>query len=85
MFNPDHAHLIPATVGMLWTTANNKKGRTVGQAEMGSPGGMMGKWAGARAEAQVLAWFGGVPDFSSGTSRPAPRYRSLTLSTTRRF
>lgn len=65
MFNPDHAHLIPASIGMLWTTvSNSKKGRTViGQAEMGQPAGMMGKWARARAEAQVLGWFGLVPDF----------------------
>ena len=65
MFNPDHAHLIPASIGMLWTTvSNSKKGRTViGQAEMGQPAGMMGKWARARAEAQVLGWFGSVPDF----------------------
>jgi hypothetical protein len=65
MFNPDHAHLIPASNGMLWTTVENiKKGRTViGQAEMGQPAGMMGKWARARAEAQILGWFGSIPDF----------------------
>ncbi|MGN7734387.1 putative metallopeptidase [Ensifer sp. 22564] len=65
MFNPDHAHLIPASIGMLWTSvSNSKRGRTlIGQAEMGRPAGMMGKWARARAEAQVLGWFGLVPDF----------------------
>jgi hypothetical protein len=66
MFNPDHAHLIPASIGMLWTTVENtKKGRTViGQADMGRPAGMMGKWARARAaEAQILGWFGSIPDF----------------------
>ncbi|QRY69123.1 hypothetical protein JVX98_12910 [Ensifer sp. PDNC004] len=57
MFNPDLAHLLPASIGMLWTTVSNaKKGRTViGQTEMGQPAGMMDTWARARAELYGLA------------------------------
>lgn len=63
--NPDHAHLRFADIGFLWTTVgNSKKGRRViGQCETGSPQGTMGKWSRARAEQQVVEWFGSVPDF----------------------
>lgn len=63
--NPDHLHLSFADIGYLWTTVgNSKKGRRViGQCEMGSPQGVMGKWARARAELQVTEWFGSIPDF----------------------
>jgi hypothetical protein len=63
--NPDHAHLQAARIGFLWTNVENcKKGRTViGTAEPGAPQGAMGKWSRARAELQVVEWFGAVPDF----------------------
>jgi len=63
--NPDHAHLGMARIGMLWTSAANAKhGRTiVGQAEFKPPGGTMGKWQRARAQAQIYGWFGGELDF----------------------
>jgi hypothetical protein len=63
--NPEHAHLADAHIGYLWTTVeNNRKGkRVIGQCETGSPQGAMGKWSKARAEQQVVEWFGSVPDF----------------------
>lgn len=62
--NPDHAHLRHASIGCLWTNVDNsRQGRViVGQAETGDPRAM-GKWAKARAEQQVVEWFGRVPDF----------------------
>jgi len=65
LFNPDHFHLQFASIGMLWTNvANTRKGRRiVGQCEEGQPSGMMGKWGKARAEEQIIGWFGHVPDF----------------------
>ncbi|NTG48594.1 hypothetical protein G6M04_14470 [Agrobacterium rhizogenes] len=63
--NPDHAHLADANIGYLWTTVeNNRKGkRVIGQCEEGKPQGAMGKWSRARAEQQVIEWFGSTPDF----------------------
>jgi hypothetical protein len=63
--NPDHAHLAEAHIGYLWTIVeNNRKGkRVIGQCEEGKPQGAMGKWSRARAEQQVIEWFGFVPDF----------------------
>lgn len=65
VYNPDHEHLSQAMIGFLWTVKdNNRKGRRIiGQCECGSPQGAMGKWARARAEQQVMDWFGSVPDF----------------------
>lgn len=63
--NPEHEHLANAHIGYLWTVVeNNRKGkRVIGQCETGSPQGAMGKWSKARAEQQVVEWFGSVPDF----------------------
>ncbi len=63
--NPEHDHLANAHIGYLWTVVeNNRKGkRVIGQCETGSPQGAMGKWPRARAEQQVVEWFGSVPDF----------------------
>lgn len=65
LVNEDHAHLRQADIGFLWTNVpNSRKGRAIiGTAERGQPQGAMGKWAKARAEAQVRGWFGEVPDF----------------------
>lgn len=62
--NPDHAHLMHASLGMLWTRVANSRGMRsiVGTAELGEPMGM-GKWRKARAQQQVREWFGHVPDF----------------------
>ncbi|MDK1388633.1 putative metallopeptidase [Sinorhizobium sp. 8-89] len=63
--NPEHAHLVHAEIGFLWTAVeNSRKGRRIiGQCEEGKPQGAMGKWARARAEMQIKQWFGHVPDF----------------------
>lgn len=62
--NEEHAHLKHAAIGVLWTLVTNaRQGRTViGQAEPGTPRAM-GRWAKARAEQQVMEWFGDIPDF----------------------
>lgn len=62
--NPDHAHLTEATIGFVWTNVENICGqRSVsGTAEQFNPKGT--KWAVARHESLILAWFHGeVPDF----------------------
>ena len=60
----DHFHLRFAQIGVLWTSIENSRHgrRFVGQAERGDPA-VMGKWAKARAELQVVQWFGDIPDF----------------------
>jgi hypothetical protein len=65
LHNPDHLHLQGAFIGMLWTNApNSRHGRSIiGQCEFKPPGGTMGKWARARAQAQILGWFGHPLDF----------------------
>jgi hypothetical protein len=57
--NPEHAHLQFATIGVLWTnTPNSRHGRgIVGQAEF-KPPNIIGRWAKARAQAQLAGWFG---------------------------
>ncbi|WP_339533953.1 putative metallopeptidase [Pseudomonas hunanensis] len=61
--NPEHGHLIDASIGVLWaSSAFNKKGRSVlGQAEqlMIRAGG----WQKARQEQQMRDWFGEEPEF----------------------
>lgn len=61
--NPEHAHLIDASIGVLWaSSAFTKKGRSVlGQAEQ-----LMiraGRWQKARQEQQMRDWFGEEPEF----------------------
>ncbi len=65
LHNPDHAHLEHMVLGFLWTNVENARQgrRIVGQADLGDPQGAMGMWAKARARAQVLGWFGVLPDF----------------------
>lgn len=65
LHNEDHAHLIDAQLGFLWTgVPNSRQMRTVvGQAELGQPRATMGKWPKARAEQQIIDWFGEIPDF----------------------
>lgn len=62
--NEDHAHLRSAEIGVLWTSVANGRHqrRIVGQCEVGEPRAM-GKWSKARAEQQIIEWFGDVPDF----------------------
>lgn len=61
--NEEHAHLIDASVGVMWASSSfAKKGRSVlGQAEqlMIRAGG----WQKARQEQQLRDWFGEEPEF----------------------
>lgn len=73
LLNHEHAHLSTANIGVLWTNApNSRHGRDIlGQAEFKPPGGTMGKWARARAAAQLAGWFGPEPlDFLITLSAP---------------
>ena len=61
--NEEHAHLIDASIGVMWASSSfAKKGRSVlGQAEqlMIRAGG----WQKARQEQQMRDWFGEEPEF----------------------
>lgn len=61
--NEDHAHLVDAAIGFLWTNEENasKGRRVIGQAEI--PMFRCGKWQKARQEMQIREWFGDIPDF----------------------
>ncbi|WP_296267440.1 putative metallopeptidase [Pseudomonas sp. UBA6562] len=63
LYNPDHAHLLDASLEVLWASHSfAKQGRTVlGQAEqvMFRAGG----WQKARQEQQMREWFGEEPQF----------------------
>jgi hypothetical protein len=63
LLNEDHAHLTQAVLGVLWTNVSNRRQqRTIlATAEQPTPRGA--KWAIARAEHQLVGWFGAVPDF----------------------
>lgn len=65
LYNIDHTHLEQATIGALWTNAeNSRRGITVvGTAELGKPPSSLSKWAKARWEFQNEQWFGEQPDF----------------------
>jgi hypothetical protein len=65
LHNPDHAHLEGARIGCLWTTVENvtKMRRVAATAEKPMPPPTGGKWARARWEAQMVGWFGEIPDF----------------------
>lgn len=72
LFNPDHAHLQQAELGVLWTNCDNSRNMrsVIGQAEL-MPPMAMGKWQRARAEQQIADWFAGVPHFLLTFSAPA--------------
>lgn len=63
LYNPDHAHLADANIGMLWTSEpNTRQGNAVvGMAEI--PMFRAGHWQKARQEQQITEWFGEIPDF----------------------
>ncbi|MQX40629.1 hypothetical protein GHK58_10460 [Sinorhizobium meliloti] len=56
LHNEEHAHLVHAEIGFLWTVVeNSRKGRRIiGQCEEGKPQGAMGKWARTLAEMQAV-------------------------------
>lgn len=59
----DFAHLEEATIGVLWTNTENvrRQKTALGTAEMFNPKG--DGWQRQRQRAQIVAWFGEVPDF----------------------
>lgn len=61
--NPDHAHLVQAEIGALWTNepARDHQLAVAGMAEIPVFRGK--RWVKARQEQQMLDWFGLVPDF----------------------
>lgn len=61
--NEDHIHLLDADIGFLWArTGFVKASRLVlGQAEQVAF--RAGGWQKARAEQQMVEWFGDIPDF----------------------
>lgn len=68
LHNPEHAHLVDASIGVLWTNVSNgRQGRRiVGQAELGgSMGGTGGKWQKGKVTMLLQGWFGSIdpPDF----------------------
>lgn len=66
LYTPEHDHLRDATIGCLWTTAENRRQgrRIVGQAEMPENTlGRLNKWLQARCWQQLREWFGYEPDF----------------------
>jgi hypothetical protein len=65
LYNADHDHLQQATLAFLWAgIENTRAGRSIiGQCEHAPPSGVMGKWSRGRAEQQLSAWFGQLPDF----------------------
>lgn len=69
--NPDHEHLQQAEIGFLWTNEpNERRGKTIlGTCSLMPPSG--DKWAAGRATAQLLDWFGDMPDFLITIYAPA--------------
>lgn len=63
LFNGEHEHLQSASIGVLWTTAENSRhmNSVVGQAEM--PHFQGNRWIKGRQEQQMVEWFGCLPDF----------------------
>ena len=64
LYNEDHAHLLQANVGVVWTSVPYRRQMrgVIGMAEMPGQGSLSG-WRKARAEQQLEEWFGLVPDF----------------------
>lgn len=66
LYTENHEHLPQGEIAVLWTnTENSRQGRRiVGQAEMpANSGSMSNKWTKARAEYQLVQWFGYMPEF----------------------
>lgn len=61
--NEDHAHLLDASLGVLWTNAVNRRQMRDILATAEIPTIQAGGWKRARHEHQLREWFGAVPDF----------------------
>lgn len=65
LYNPDHAHLAEAEIGVLWTNVPNrsKQMRVLATAEKPMPPAASSAWGRARWQQQIRMWFGAIPDF----------------------
>lgn len=64
--NTEHSHLLEAEIRCLWTNVEYKKGQTslvMATAEIPRPPQGISAWGRGRWEAQMLGWFGFLPDF----------------------
>lgn len=68
--NPDHAHLVDASIGWLWTNYDAAaQGRMIaGEARIPRTGGA--RWSQAAGCYQLEQWFGHIPDFVITISAP---------------
>lgn len=72
LFNPDHAHLAFAKLGVVWTgVINNRHQRTILATCETTKQNTSGAWKKARAEQQLEDWFGELPDFLITLYAPA--------------
>lgn len=72
LFNPDHAHLAFAKLGVVWTgVLNNRHQRTIIATCETTKQNTSGAWKKARAEQQLEDWFGELPDFLITLYAPA--------------
>lgn len=63
LWNPDHAHLEDVTMGALWTSAEEIRQGVPIAATAEMPSVLGARWCKARSRAQLLGWFGEIPDF----------------------
>ncbi len=63
LYNVEHDHLNSASIGLLWTNAENTRHgkRIVGTAELATAPPSLSKWAKARWAQQLREWFGDEP------------------------
>lgn len=72
LYNPDHAHLEFAKIGVVWTgVLNNRHQRTILATCETTKQNTSGAWKKARAEQQLEDWFGEIPDFLITLYAPA--------------
>ncbi len=69
--NPRHEHLRDATIGWLWTSAENKNRNRWVAGECRLIGPPQAKWGRAMSDHQLRGWFGEVPDLLITISAPA--------------
>jgi hypothetical protein len=60
LFNPDHAHLVEASIGYLWTnvSATRQMIAIAGMTEIPKPPAQSSQWAKERYKLQLRQWFG---------------------------
>lgn len=64
LHNPDHAHLLDARIGVLWTNVSNTRQGMFVAGTMEIPRPLQGnQWQKQRVYQQLEEWFGAVPDF----------------------